>query len=48
MRHKETTCPRSTCTREPPQPKQVVDALTDFGPGRSTIFGRSADDYLKV
>jgi hypothetical protein len=29
-------------------PGQVVAALTDFGPGRSTIFGRSADDYLEV
>ena len=29
-------------------PEQVVAALTDFGPGRSAIFGRSADEYLKV
>jgi hypothetical protein len=29
-------------------PEQFVAALTDFGPGRSEIFGRSADDYLKV
>jgi hypothetical protein len=29
-------------------PEQFVAALTDFGPGRSKIFGRSADDYLKV
>jgi len=29
-------------------PEQFVNALTDFGPGRSKIFGRSADDYLKV
>ncbi len=29
-------------------PEQVVAALTDFGPERSEIFGRSAGDYLKV
>lgn len=29
-------------------PEQFVAALTDFGPGRSKIFGRSADDYLRV
>ena len=29
-------------------PEQLVAALTDFGPGRSKLFGRSADDYLKV
>jgi hypothetical protein len=29
-------------------PEQFVAAVTDFGPGRSQIFGRSADDYLKV
>jgi hypothetical protein len=29
-------------------PEQFVAAITDFGPGRSKIFGRSADDYLKV
>jgi hypothetical protein len=29
-------------------PVQFVAALTDFGPGRSKIFGRSADKYLKV
>ncbi len=29
-------------------PEQFVAALTDFGPGRSKLFGRSADDYLKV
>jgi hypothetical protein len=29
-------------------PEQFVAALTDFGPGRSKVFGRSADDYLKV
>ncbi|ADB50596.1 hypothetical protein [Conexibacter woesei] len=29
-------------------PEQFVAALTDFGPGRSEIFGRSADDYLRV
>lgn len=29
-------------------PEQYLAALTDFGPGRSQIFGRSADEYLKV
>jgi hypothetical protein len=29
-------------------PEQYAAALTDFGPGRSTVFGNSADDYLKV
>ena len=29
-------------------PEQYVAALTDFGPGRSELFGNSADDYLKV
>jgi hypothetical protein len=29
-------------------PEQFLTALTDFGPGRSKIFGNSADDYLKV
>ena len=29
-------------------PEQFVAALTDFGPGRSQLFGNSADDYLNV
>jgi hypothetical protein len=29
-------------------PEQYIAALTDFGPGRSKVFGNSADDYLKV
>lgn len=29
-------------------PQEYVAGLTDFGPGRSQIFGRSADEYLKV
>src|SRR5580692_6176349 len=29
-------------------PEQYVAGLTDFGPGRSQLFGNSADDYLKV
>src|SRR5438045_9464782 len=29
-------------------PEQIVAALTDFGPGRSKLFGNSADEYLKV
>ena len=29
-------------------PEQFVAGLTDFGPGRSELFGNSADDYLEV
>ena len=29
-------------------PEQYIAGLTDFGPGRSKIFGNSADQYLKV
>jgi hypothetical protein len=29
-------------------PEQYVAGLTDFGPGRSELFGNSADEYLKV
>ena len=29
-------------------PEQYIVGLTDFGPGRSKIFGNSADEYLKV
>jgi hypothetical protein len=29
-------------------PEQFVAGLTDFGPGRSTLFGNSADECLKV
>ena len=29
-------------------PEQYVAGLTDFGPGRSKLFGNSADSYLKV
>jgi hypothetical protein len=29
-------------------PQQYVAGLTDFGPGRSKLFGNSADEYLKV
>jgi hypothetical protein len=29
-------------------PEQFVAALTDFGPGRSKLFGRSSDADLKV
>src|SRR5215472_17451931 len=28
--------------------EQYIAALTNFGPGRSTFFGNSADEYLKV
>jgi len=29
-------------------PEQFIAGLTDFGPGRSKLFGNSADDYLQV
>ena len=29
-------------------PAQYIAGLTDFGPGRSKVFGNSADEYLKV
>ena len=29
-------------------PAQFVAALTDFGPGRSKVWGNSADNYLQV
>ena len=29
-------------------PEQFLAALTDFGPGRSKVFGNSSDEYLKV
>ena len=29
-------------------PEQFIAGLTDFGPGRSKLFGNSADQYLKV
>ena len=28
--------------------EQFIAELTDFGPGRSELFGNSADDYLNV
>ena len=33
----------TTATQE-----QFISALTDFGPGRSELFGNSADEYLEV
>jgi hypothetical protein len=29
-------------------PDQFIAGLTDFGPGRSKLFGNSTDQYLKV
>jgi hypothetical protein len=29
-------------------PEQFVAGLTDFGPGRAKLFGKSADEYLEV
>jgi hypothetical protein len=32
----------------PLTPEQYIAGLTDFGSGRSKLFGNSADEYLKV
>jgi hypothetical protein len=32
----------------PLTPEQYIAGLTDFGPGRSKLFGNSADEYLEV
>src|SRR6516164_9194953 len=40
-----TIHPHQTTTSTP---EQYVAGLTDFGPGRSMLFGNSADEYLKV
>lgn len=29
-------------------PEQYIAGLTDFGPGRSKLFGNSADEYIQV
>jgi hypothetical protein len=29
-------------------PEQFIARLTDFGPGRSKLFGNSAEEHLKV
>ena len=29
-------------------PQQVLEAITDFGPGRQEIFGNSVDEFLEV
>lgn len=29
-------------------PEQFIAGLTDFGPGRSKLFGNSADGYLRI
>ena len=29
-------------------PEQLVAAITDFGPGRSQVFGNSDDGYLEM
>ena len=29
-------------------PEQFIAGLTDFGPGREKLFGKSADGYLEV
>ena len=34
--------------KTPLTPEQYIAGLTDFGPGRSKLFGNSADEYLEV
>jgi len=45
---KENACPRSTCIRQPPRRPRNTSRAHDFGPGRSKLFGNSADEYLKA
>jgi len=42
--HGHTPFPQTTTLT----PEQYIAGLTDFGPGRSKLFGNSADEYLKV
>jgi hypothetical protein len=44
MTHAEIHLQRTTTLT----PEQYIAGLTDFGPGRSKLFGNSADEYLKV
>jgi hypothetical protein len=44
MTHPEIHIHRTTTLT----PEQYVAGLTDFGPGRSKLFGNSAGEYLKV
>jgi hypothetical protein len=44
MTHSEIHLHQSTTLT----PEQYIAGLTDFGPGRSKLFGNSADEYLKV
>jgi len=44
MKHAEIHFHHSTTLT----PEQYIAGLTDFGPGRSKLFGNSADEYLKV
>jgi len=44
MTHSEIHLQQSTTLT----PEQYIAGLTDFGPGRSKLFGNSADEYLKV
>src|SRR4051812_12434900 len=44
MSHKEFHFHQTTTST----PEQFIAGLTDFGPGRSKLFGNSADNYLKV
>jgi len=47
-KRREHACPRSACTRQPPRHPSSTSGLTDFGTGRSKLFGNSADEYLRV
>jgi len=44
MTHTELRFHRTTTLT----PEQYIAGLTDFGPGRSKLFGNSADEYMKV
>lgn len=46
MEHKMSTIRLHRTTRLTPE--QYIAGLTDFRPGRSKLFGNSADEYLKV
>jgi hypothetical protein len=49
LKSKETTMATLHFTQTTTStPEQFLAGLTDFGPGRSDLFGNSADDYLKV
>ena len=47
--NRSRACPRSNLHQTTTlTPEQYIAGLTNFGPGRSKLFGNSADEYLKV